>query len=347
MRARLAAVVFLLSATAGAVDLGGRARVSVNAGIDTNPRRDFVSPDAGGTPSDGVLQGVANLSGYLAGERGTLGAAYDLGARKFVLLSSEDTVVQSVQLDGNLWLPGGFALGVTARGRDRRGASRDYTDLAAEGTLEFAPDAQLDLRLRGSAHRFIFWSGFRSSFYAPEAGLSVRYRINKRHSFTVVGDLSFRTFNADAYPNPETMPVPDAMVRKDFFAVVSAAYTYRGPVNVTLSYSYLDSSSNSYGESYRQHRVGLLFGAALPWELNLLVNANLRFAQYPDGVFLSPELIVLEEDENQTSGVIKLVRPIGEHFDVEVRYGLYYGRLPKNDFVYLRHVASIGASVRF
>src|SRR5438105_2928265 len=157
MRARLAAVVILVSASAGAVDFAGRARAAVSGGIDTNPRRDFVSPDAGATPTDAVLQGVANLSATLQGERGALSGSYDLGARKFILLSTEDTVIQSLQLEGTLWLGAGFALGLSGRARDRRGADRDYSDLSAELSLQYLPDARLDFRIYAGAHRFIFW----------------------------------------------------------------------------------------------------------------------------------------------------------------------------------------------
>jgi hypothetical protein len=373
MRVRLAAVIILLSATAGAVEFAGRARAAVGAGVDTNAPRDFVSPDAGVIPPDGVIQGIANLAGSVQGERGGVSAAYDVGVRKFVLLPHEDTIIQSLQLDATLWLPAGFALGVSGHLRDRRGADRDYSDLAAELSLQYLPDTALDFRIWGAVHRFIFWPEFRSSFYAPEAGLTARYRFNKRHSVTLTGNVSFRTFNANAFVK-QVMPGPGVVdsdldgipddedacptqpgvgngcpeVRHDFFAFVSIAYWYRGPVVFSLSYGYLDSSSNSYGETIRQHRVGLVFGAPLFWQLKLFVDINLRFAIYPDGLFVSPEILTLDENgENLTSAVVKLVRPIGEHFELEARYGLYYGVLPMNEFVYWRHAATLGAAVHF
>src|SRR3954471_8012188 len=104
MRARLAAVVILVSATAGAVEFAGRARAAAGGGLDTNPRRDFFSPDAGGPTPDILLQGIANLSGSMSGERGSLSASYDVGARKFVFLPTEDTIIQALQVDGTLWL---------------------------------------------------------------------------------------------------------------------------------------------------------------------------------------------------------------------------------------------------
>lgn len=372
MRARLAAVVILVSASAGAVDFAGRARAAVSAGADTNPRRDFISPDAGGTPTDLVLQGVANLSGLLQGERASLSGSYDVGARKFIFLSPEDTIIQSLQLDGVLWLDGGFALGVTGRARDRRGAEREYSDLGAELSIQFVPDAKLDFRIWAGAHRFIFWSGFPSSFFGPEGGVSARYRFNKRHSISIAGSYSSRTFNA--YGNVKLAPPPplpsdddrdsientaDACpsipgigdgcpkIRHDGVALVSLGYWYRGPVVLSVSYGFLDNSaSESYGDSLQQHRLGLVFAAPLFWQVMAFIDINLRIAVYPDGISF-PNILLDEDGENLSSGHLKLVRPFGEHFELEARYGIYYGRLPKNDFTYWRHVVSLGVGVHF
>jgi len=347
MRARLVCVVAVFAAPAFAFDYSGRARGLVGLGIDTNPRRDFVSPNTI-TPTDVVLQGIVNLSGGLQGERASLAGSYDVGARKFLLLSSEDTIIQTVQLDGVLWAGRSFGFGFVGRARDRRGAQRDYTDLQAELNLQFVPDNALDFRVWGSAHRFIFWAGFGSSFWAPEGGLTARYRFNKRHSVTVFGNVSFRTFNSVTIADPSEMPVPEPVVRKDFFAMASVAYWYRGPVVFSLSYGYMDSSSNSYGWSLNQHRVGLVFGAPLFWRLMVMLDVNLRFNSYPAGIFIDDRILTLDEaGENLSSGVLKLVRPLGDHFELELRYGFYYGRLPKNDFVYLRHVGTFHFGVHF
>jgi hypothetical protein len=277
-------------------------------------------------------------------------ATYDVGGRKFITQPEQDTIIQSATLLATAFLPRGFSISLDGRARDRRGAERDYTDLVADLMVEFQPDAQLDFRVRGGAHRFIFWvpGTFRESFYAPEAGLSVRYRFNKRHSISLFGDISFRTFNSPQFEPEGDQVVPkDGTVRNDTYFLAGAAYTFKGPVNVTLSYAYLDSSSNSFGESYRQHRIGLLFGVTLPWELTFLLNGQLRLSQYPDGIFLSPDILPLLDDENLSSVSAKLVRPIGEHVDIDLRYAFFYGTLPQNGFLYLRHTASIGVSVRF
>ncbi len=347
MRARLVCVVAVLAAPAYAVEVSGRARGTLSTGLDSNPRRDFVSAGTS-TPIDLVFQGVANLAGALQGERATLSGSYDVGGRKFLLLSSEDTVIQTLQLDGVVWAGRSFGFGLSGRARDRRGAGRDYSDLQAEVNIQYVPDTALDFRVWGAAHRFIFWAGFGSSFWAPEGGLAARYRFNKRHALNLLGNVSYRTFNSMTIEDPALMNPPEPVVRKDFFALASLAYWYRGPVVFSLSYGYMDSQSNSYGWSLRQHRVGLVFGAPLFWKLMVMLDVNLRFNDYPSGIFIDDRILTLDETgENLSSGVLKLVRPLGDHMELEARYGFYYGRLPKNNFVYMRHVGTVQFGVHF
>ena len=56
---------------------------------------------------------------------------------------------------------------------------------------------------------------------------------------------------------------------------------------------------------------------------------------------------VLEEDENVSSLTVKLVKPLGRRFDLDLRYSGYLGFLPKNDFFFMRHVVSFGVAVNY
>ena len=79
----------------------------------------------------------------------------------------------------------------------------------------------------------------------------------------------------------------------------------------------------------------------------VLATGALQLTQTPDGVYLSPDLQVVEDDENSSSVTLKIVRPIREHFELDVRYALYVNSLPDAQFFYLRQVISAGVSVSF
>ena len=312
----------LVPVATSAAELDGRARLSVGAGVDTNARREYNDAAA-----DGMLEAHAGVDGRALFQRAQLLGAWDGGARGFLLLPSESVFVQVANAEGSVAVGRYLGLGVSGRGRDRRGGQRDYTDLAAVAFVDFVPDTQVELRAYGGGHRFIFWPTFRHSFSARELGGSARYRFNRRHSVSVFGELGRRRYNARAMHSPDNPPAFDLGQRRDNAFFVGVGYAFRGPFVFSASGSYFDQSSNSYGESNRRLRLTLDGGFRLPWKLFLLAQVNLQTTDYPDGVFLSPEVILEEDAENHNAISLKLARPITEHLDVEVRVAAYQNRL--------------------
>ena len=330
----------------------GTASLWTGAGMDTNPGRDFTS-DGGTTATDGVISAIGQVEGQWRGELGRVSARYELGARKFVqfgtpdALRSEDTLVQGAALESALFAGKYFDLGLLGRARDRRGAERDYTDLTAEASIGFVPDPKIDVRVFAGAHRFIYWGQIESSFYTPTFSLSVRYRFDKRHSLNLSGNYEPRAHNALNDYDPRIADPPPRRVRADNVINVGLSYSYRGPFALTVGYSYLDSISNSWGQTFRRHRGSVTAGIKGPWKLTLLANAALQWSQYPDGLFLSSDVTVAEDDENQNAFSVKLVRPLNEALSIDLRYGFYFNRLVVNDLTYLRHLAMVGFAAKW
>ncbi len=358
MRRALCILLTLAAAATHAADFSGDARVWAGTGIDTNPRRDFTSTNIG-SPVDGFAGALVSLSGSIDTERVRLYGSYDFAGRKFLLYPSEDTLIQSALVDGSVALAQYFNVGITGRVRDRRGAQREYSDLIGEAYVEFLPDAHIDLKLRGGAHRFLYWNLFGSSFWGPTFGASIVYRFNKRHSAFLLGDYEPHTHNANACVRVDTGD-PDEVAcqveptpprRSDAVISFGAGYTYRGPIHLTTSYAYVDSSSNSFAETYRRHRFSATLGLRLPLDFTLLLSGAVQFANYPEGLRLvnqqpgAPDLKVPEDDENANMASLKLVHPLGKHFDIDFKYAVYFNKL--GNFTYLRMVGSIGVGWRW
>lgn len=357
MRALVLAVT-LTAAAAHAVDFKGDARFWAGTGADSNPRRDFTSAGVG-TTWDVFFPVVVSTSASLFWERARLTGTYDAAVRHFVLfglpnLQHEDTLIQSASLSGAYALGNYFDLGADFRVRDRRAFERAYSDLRAEASIAFVPDAKLEVKVRGGWHRFLYWNRFATSFYSGGGGVSASYRFDKRHSAFLLGDYESQTFNATQcirFEGPnigeftcQVEPPPGR--RSDAVISVAVGYTYRGPFQAMLQYAYLDSSSNSWGETQRRHRISGSLGVRLPWRFTLLATGALQMSSYPDGVFLSSDLVVLEDDENTNNLTVKLVYPLGPKVDVDAKFAVYYSRLARNDLNYLRFVGSLGFSWR-
>lgn len=343
----LSALVVLCLALAGgahAADVEGSLRVTGRLLVDGNAPRDFTAQGSHPDTSDVVLSLLAAGEGRYTADRWQLVGRYDVGGRKYVAFASEDVLVQAAAVEGSFALGSSLGLGVEGRAKDRRGGSRAYTDLAASAFLEYAPDAQLALRVRAGAHRFLYRPDFRANFGSPEVGFLARYRLNPRHALSVSGEYGTRRYSVAVQSPPGTEPRTGQ--RQDGALQASVGYTYKGPLVLGLTYTYQEIDSNSFGETVQRHRLSGNAGVRLPWKLTLLAQGTLGLNLYPDGVYLSPELTLLDEDEAQNSLSLKLVRPLSGHVDAELSFAAYGTRLPNSGLSYSRQVGSFGLTWR-
>jgi len=213
-----------------------------------------------------------------------------------------------------------------------------------DGFLEYVPDVQLALRIRAGARRFVYRPDATADFGGSEVGFLGRYRFDRRHALSVFGEYGSRGYGAQARSPPD---VELSLGRRQDGALsAGATYTYRGPVALGLTYTFQELSSNSFGETVLRHQLSGNAAVKLPWNVTLLAQGTLGLSRYPDGLYLSPEIILVEEDEGVNSLSLKLARPVNEHWDVELSYGLYGTRLPRNGLSYLRQVAGLGMTWR-
>lgn len=347
-RALIAGLALLCALPAGA-ETSADVRLWLGGGYDSNARRDFVAQNVDNgvvAEPDYVLSALGSAQGALSNEFAQASAGYDAGVRKFLQWASEDVLSQAISLDGAVALGRSLGLGVWGRGKDRRGGDRDYSDLSSRAYLEYAPDARVQLRLEGGAHRFLYWNRFEYSFGASELGVQSRYRFNRRHSVFVLGDASFRKYQGSNQVAPGE-PAPEAArQRGDLVLSAGAGYSYRGPFTLSVSYGFTEQDSSSYGESTLRHRLSLTAAVRLPAKLTLLGQVAVQLSRYPDGVYLSSELNLEEDEESHNSASLKLARPLGDKIDLELKYALYQNRLPQNGLGYLRQVGWLGLNWR-
>ncbi|MCP3139074.1 hypothetical protein [Pyxidicoccus xibeiensis] len=318
--------------------------------VDTNASRDFSDDSTSSSGLDQAVSLLGSAEGRATFERSQLVGRYELGARKYLGFSEEDTLVQAGALEGSLALGSEWGLGLEGHAKDRRGGTRAYSDLGASAFAEYAPDVRLALRVRAGARRFVYRPDATANFGAPELGVLGRYRFDRRHSVSVFGDWGSRRYGTRPRSRPPVgpgpAPEPPQGRREDGALTAGASYNYRGPLALGLTYVYQEVSSNSFGETVLRHRVTGNAGVRLPWRLTLLAQGSLGLSAYPDGIYLSPEIVLVEEDEGQNSLSLRLARPVTAKLDVELSWGLWSTRLPRNDLTYARQVFGLGFTWR-
>lgn len=338
----------LLSTASSAVEAHGQVRASLGPGFDSNAKRDIVSKEGKIVP-DGFLFGLLAAAGRLTFlERFRLRGSYDVAGRVFLIHPEEDTVVQSAQLDATVAVLPWLDVAVLGRARDRRGAERDYSDLSGGAEVALFPASAVEVQVSLAAHRFIYRPSIDYSWHGPDALFSARYRFDRHHSVSVFGQYNPRTYDAVAKGAPGPgggQPILN-VTRGDSVLGAGASWTYRGGFQCSLGYSYFDQTSNSWGQTMRRHRITATGAVRLPWELSAFASGTLQLASYPEQLALGG--LVVNEDEDFASSVsAKLVRPVGAHVDLDLRYAFYFSTMPTAGFGYLRHVVSLGVAVSF
>ena len=338
-----AGVLLALGPSAGsarAAEWNGGLRATGFVGVDSNPARDFAANPYWDVGLSGIAAGEAQVETERALVRGT----YEVGGRIYGLHPDASTLVQQGSLQGSWFGVRAFQFSLQADVKDRRGADHPYSDVRGAGRIGYALDAKASLSVEGGVERFVYREYFPYSFGAPFVSGEARYKFDRHHGLTASLGYEPRQYSARAVATPPASGFSGP--RLDTVLLAEAGYTYRGPFQLGVRYGYSDQSSNSFGESLSRHSLSVLFGMQLGWQVTLLAQGTLQLVRYPDGVYLSPDL-QLADDENTNSVSVRLARPLSKHVDLELRYAFYASELPSSRLHYRRNVGGVGFTWRY
>ncbi|MHB8419250.1 MAG: hypothetical protein ACYDCL_14330 [Myxococcales bacterium] len=324
-----------------------------DTGWDSNVYRNFEGspydptlPGGGAILGDGFLQvdGDLDVSGRpWEHQRTTLTA--ELGARFFANQGPEDEGVGQAELVHDIGLSRKLTLRLDASGKDKWVANDDraFADYGAGVGLSLGPFWRTRLDIRGGYQAFDYFPDSDFSETGPSLSAIVTASPWRRQSI----HAGYRLL-PQFYQGPQNVLPSGATFgqRFDWYHVATAGYSLEAPFVLSVDYSFTDDRSDAYGESFLRHRVQILLGVALPWEIYLVATGALQITSYPDGLYLSPELLLLEDDDDLNDISIKVSRDLGKGFGLEVRYGYYRNDFQQNGLAYERQVAYLGVVYR-
>lgn len=333
---RLAARIALCAAlcasrSARAAETSGTARAELSAAVDTNAGRDL-APLARG---DGLLQGELGLEGALATE-GELSAAarYALGAKRFLTLHDDDLVAQTLDVEGRgAWALATCALRGRLKDRRTRGGERDYTSLGA-GLSAARRVGRVGLSLEADAERFVYRPAAAYSYAGPRALLEATLPLTSHHRLTADLDGARHIYD------PESL-FAGAARRDDTVLAAGLAYRFKGAVLAGAGYGFLAVLSNQPGRSLQRHRLDGQVGLFLPGQIALAATAAVQRTRFPEGLDLSPELLLTTDDESTNSLTLSLSRRFENGLSLELRGAGYQADFAGNDLHYRRAVAQL------
>ncbi len=327
--------------------------------------------------SDGLHQwgGVATLR--YADAKHLWSLRYGLGGKVFFQYHDESSIVQRLETQYYLRLHPRFLIGLSAQGADSRriNESREYSFAVAQAVVMwFAPENWL-FTLRGGYNAFSFRhlerfqdvhleglddnpplgkairisDGQRFSYHGDTYHLSVRKQFHRMFRAQLSYDLSrfFYAFRFDPPTNSDTSPLPLLIPRFDLSHQIGLSLRFLYVVLIELSYHFELLDSRSYGESFLGHRVQFLSAIELPWRITLVLQAQLLFRSFRNGLTLNTLLQQADNDANLTSATIRLSRPIAGPLHLDLRYSFYTNRFSAGGVQYLRNLFLAGLSLRF
>ncbi len=338
------AVLLLAGAARAADDEEGpvRARLSAGPVWDSNATR---VPEDQGAVADGALQLVGGLDGvFRAGDHG-LGLELDAGGKLFLEQRGQDQVVvrggatDALRVGERLVLVGELS----AKDKTLRSGDRDYTDLGASAGADLGPFAGVRPRLRAGFRRFVYKPDDRFTSHGPYASAALVAAPFRRHQAIVGYELAYRT-----YPDGSAFDEAGARLgtRHDLLQTGHVGWSYRSRVMLSGGYALTVDDANGVGFSTERHRVHALVGTKLPLEVLVAAQGSFQLLRFPDGFLVSPELLLVEDDENLSSVGVKLSRPLSDEVSLELRWQVYASTFARTDLRFVRQVGGLGVSLR-
>ena len=362
----------------------GRLRLAAGSEWDTNARRsvqgaavqsEIVAFPLASRPfevaGDGLFRVVIDsAAGLRLGRNHGLRGHYVLGAKRFLRETTEDLLVQEIGLASEHRATDRLIIGIngTYKGSRIRSGLRDYDVLTAGigATARLSGNWQIDVQ--GRLTRFDFDAEPRFDYIGPRGSLSVSYRPRRGFSFALRGGAAWRFYDGralveslfltDAGPidvgartfcdDPEAeramgFECTPAGRRRDFEVTGSVNVSYRGPFLISSQYLLRLQRSNSDFENIDRHRVELSATFILPWRVTANILGALQFNQ---GVSITDQKFLADDDENQNSVNAGLKRPLSDTVYIEARYSLFANQFSTADVSFLRHTAYVGLGYR-
>ena len=155
---------------------------------------------------------------------------------------------------------------------------------------------------------------------AVEWELTLAYQAALRHFALEAAGVPVRTCGSDECLDGKGID------RQDLNHLLRLEVVYLGHAEARFWYSAELNQSNSYGETYARHVVGLKYTTPLVWSLFMTIKAVLQVNQLSDPFVKSAvanQNPQSTDDENRSRLELQLARDVTAWLSIYVRYGLY------------------------
>jgi hypothetical protein len=187
-------------------------------------------------------------------------------------------------------------------------------------------------------------------FQAPTAFMAYRHHIappldqpDAEWDWSASVQFEHRAFSGPSCASLASCLAEGAPARSDEFFVLALELTRTGAHLFGAGTSLVSNRSNSYGESLERLAFHLRAALLLPLGLSLAARAEGVLTRYRDKVPVGHDAtsnrFVSIEDEGRSTLRLELARPIGDRYDVGLRYTLFTSAPRSSEVKYERQTA--------
>lgn len=287
-------------------------------------------------------------------------AEYQLGGRMYSSEHDKDALINKLQLGyTNYSIPTVyFGLSTTGKLRNIRDGREDYLKLIGEAFAGKRFGQSVNAELRAAYSEFDFHEFDYYDYVKQSYGAQLRY--DYLRSFSVGAGYRFeqKAYPFDAFENVgaeggNVLLVAGDDNRVDSLHEISTFGRYqtllfeRNAFLINLSYTYQFNESNSYGDSYNNHRV--IFGLSQ----DLVAGTNLHLLgifQMRDGrekVSIPHSYSIEDDDENFNQVHVRLTHNFNEYLRLQASYSRFWSQYEHERLNFVKNLYALGLAVSF
>jgi len=285
---------------------------------------------------------------------------YQLGGKMYADENTEDTIINQLLLGyTNYSIPTTY-LGLQGSGKLRnvRDAEEDYFKFIGEAFVGKRFFNTFNAEIRASYIQFDFRSFDYYDYWTQAYGTQLRY--DYQRSFSLGSGYRFERkvypFNALTNVGPESGNIllmegderrVDNLHEINVFGRYQSFLFEKVPFLINIAYVMQINDSNSYGDSYYNHRF--LFG----WSQDLMTDTNLHLLgifQVRDSsekVLIPHSYSIEEDDENYNQVQVRLTHGLTDYLRVQASYSRYWSHYDYEDLNFIKNLYAIGLAVSF
>ncbi len=348
----------LLTALASTVTLAGEAelenRVSLSAEYDDNvfkANRDLTADFLGRLFYD------FDLDWYFTPNNLWL-TNYQLGGKLYAQERDEDTIINRLQLGYmNFSIPT-VKLGLTGtvKLRNIRNGEEDYLKFIGRA---FAGKRFMDsiyAELHAEYNEFDFRGSEYYDYWTQLYGLDCRYDYKRTFSFGFGYDYERKVHPFNALRNigeNDVVLVARDENRVDNLHEVRTSLRYQTafweqlPFFATVAYTFQRNKSNSYGDSYDNHRVTVGLSQYVLQDTSLLFLGTFQLRDSTEKVLIPHSYSIEEDDENYNQFQVRLSHTFTDYFSLYGNYQRFWNYFEHDRLSFIRNLYAVGANFRF